>query len=120
LTFALLTAALAALWLPDGGRDAAAGTHRPRAWVLLFAAALAAALVEGIAGPVGVAALLGYAALCRAARAPSLPAWGRGTAGALLLAATAALMLHLVPGFANPRVMDGVCSPLARRPSRST
>lgn len=101
--FALLTLALLALWLP-----APAGSlFRRRAWFALFGGAVAAALATGLVQPLGVLWLgaLAVAALLFARATPSSLA--HTLAGLALLLLTAGLMLHRLPGFANPLVIAG-------------
>jgi membrane protease YdiL (CAAX protease family) len=104
-TFALLTLAVAALWLGAGER--ARGWKR-QAWLLPLAACLAAALAGGFLQPPGLGwiALLGLAAWAHAEKAKAPAARVATAAAALLLAA--GLMLHVLPGFLNPRVLAGI------------
>jgi len=107
LTFGLLAAALLALWAPA---RLAIGGRLPM-WMALACASLAAALAHGIVRPVGLLGIAAWFALAGA--------WARAEAGgpyfawrwplfAVVVAMAAALMLHRVPGFANPRVIDAV------------
>jgi membrane protease YdiL (CAAX protease family) len=101
--FAALTVALAALWLPRREASAAAALS----WTLPFALALAAALYGGLVDVLATVVLLFFAMACRAASR------ARGTAlrvasHALMLAITAGLLLHVMPGFHNPVVIDGI------------
>lgn len=104
LTFLLLLLAIGAAWLPRPPRP------WPPAWAVLYGFALAAAVVQGFVRWPGVAVLLLLAGLAwQAARTHKPLAWGA------LAVLAAALLLHRVPGFANPLLLDGVrWSPDAR------
>lgn len=106
LTYGLLALAMLALWV--GGERRLAGAA---VWLWLGIGALVAALASGIVQPVGLAGIalwLGAAAgWVRAQRKEVAPGWRVLTALAGLVLA-AALMLHRVPGFVNPRVIDAV------------
>jgi membrane protease YdiL (CAAX protease family) len=105
LTFALLAAAMIALWLP--WPQGAVG----RPWFWLAVAAVVAARATGVVQPVGFAGIALWvavvAAWVRLGRAGQNPRWHWPLAAAVL-AVAAALMLHRLPGFANPRVIDAV------------
>ncbi|HEU4459364.1 MAG TPA: CPBP family intramembrane glutamic endopeptidase [Methylibium sp.] len=101
MTFLLLGIAILAVWAPPLRLP-----HLVPAWWPCFAAALLAAVVEGVVrwpGLLAIALLLACA-------------WGSkradGAAGALFTAALAglalAMALHLVPGFRNPVHLAGV------------
>lgn len=101
LPFALLAAAMLALWIPGHG---AIGRWL---WAGLALGALGTAMITGTVRPIG--------ALGGAVWFGALVAWkettrpvGRGLLAVILLALAAALMLHRVPGFANPRVIEAV------------
>ena len=102
-SFAMLVAAMLALWAP---RFSAA----PRVaswWLLPFAGALMLALASRLVDVRGLATILVLAAACRLVHhAPSRTL--RGIALAILLAVSAGLMAHALPGFANPLVLDAV------------
>jgi CAAX protease family protein len=108
--FLLLALAICAAWLPAlplGGR------FRLPPWTLLYAAALLAAFVQGTVQANAVLALGVLIGLALALRHTN--GLGQGLAFALLLAWSAALVLHKVPGFDNPVVIDAVrFSPDAR------
>ena len=104
-TFTLLALAVASLWF--AGENPAA-LFRRNLWLLLFAASLVAALAAGVVRPVG---LISVAAVAAAAFGFSRPSAGQGqkiAAGVALLALAVGLMLHRLPGFNNPRVIDAV------------
>jgi membrane protease YdiL (CAAX protease family) len=104
LTFGLLSAAVAALWLrPRRGGD------EPRAAPVLLLLALAAVvgLCYGLVDAWGLASLALLAGLGWATYRSRLPVAARAAAGAGLLALAGGLALHLVPGFDNPKVIAG-------------
>jgi len=105
LTYTLLALAVLALWF---GGDERAPALRRMAWLVLLVAAVGAGLVHGIVQPVGLAGILGFAAVVRwFSRTGGRPrSWA--AAGSLVLAGSVGLALHLVPGFANVRVVDAV------------
>lgn len=99
--FALLTLAIAALWLGGEG----APCWRRHAWLGLWLPAIVAALAAGIVQPPGLVwlALLASAAwLCTRAASPARQ---RTLADSALLVIAAGLMTHSLPGFANPLVL---------------
>jgi membrane protease YdiL (CAAX protease family) len=101
--FVALAVAMAALWAPR----VSTAPHAASWWVLPFAAALLLAQTRGVVDTRGLAAIFVLTTACRiGAHAPDGAL--RGFALAVLLAMAAGLMLHAVPGFANPRVLDGV------------
>jgi hypothetical protein len=102
-TFGALTLAVACLWLPRGV------VPRPllAVWALPAAFALILALAGGLIAGVGVLAVVSLAAACRAANHAG-HSGVRLVAHVLTLGLCAALFLHAVAGFANPRVLDGV------------
>ena len=102
-SFAMLVVAMLALWAP---RFSAA----PRValwWVLPFAGALMLALAAGLVDVRGLATVVVMAAACRLVHHAPSPAL-RGVALAVVLAISAGLLAHLIPGFANPLVLDAV------------
>jgi uncharacterized protein len=101
--FVALTLALAALWAGRVSRS----PRLARLWTLPFAVAVVAALAAGILDVRGVVVLLFYAVACRAANRAAAPRL-RFAAHALMLLITGGLMLHVLPGFDNPRVLDRV------------
>ena len=103
--FTLLALAVASLWL--AGADPANRLRR-NLWLVLFVASLVAAVAAGVVQPVGLVAV---AAVAGAAFGFSRTSAGRGqkiAAGLALLALAVGLMLHRLPGFNNPRVIDAV------------
>lgn len=99
VTFALLTLAILALWLPAEPRPLRV------AWLALFVAAIAAGLVTRIVEPLGIASLAGLALILTATHSEH-PRWLPLVATLALLLVAAALMIHRVPGFNNPRVIS--------------
>lgn len=102
-TFAMLTVALATLWAPRLSSSPAAGTW----WILPGAAALLLAQVADLVGTGGLVGLFVLVTACRLTQEAPHGAL-KGFAIAVLLATSAALLAHVVPGFANPRVLDAV------------
>ena len=102
-TFGALTLAQALLWAPRYARARAAGQW----WLWPFAVALIAAAAGGIVDWRGLLALLTLAGACHLARSRRSSSVGV-TAQLVMLASSAALLLHVVPGFNNPVVLDGV------------
>ena len=102
-SFAMLVVAMLALWAP---RLSAA----PRValwWVLPFAGALMLALAAGLVDVRGLAPVVVMAVACRLVHHAPSPTL-RGVALAVVLAISAGLLAHLIPGFANPLVLDAV------------
>jgi membrane protease YdiL (CAAX protease family) len=108
--FAALTIAMVMLWLPSwrSRRTSAPSGTSAVAW--LWAAAAAAALASAMAAHLvdvrGAAAIVAFAVLCAAARRVGNREL-RIVLHALVLVMCAALYLHLVPGFDNPRLVTG-------------
>jgi len=101
--FAALTLALIALWLP---RQLAMSSRLPW-WGVFFAGALVAAAIAQLVDLLGLVALLALGASCVLARGIRRGPF-RVVAHAVMLSLCAALLLHAVPGFDNPRVLDAV------------
>ncbi len=103
LAFGALTAALLAVWAPRLW----ASPHALSLWVLPFSVALVAAQAGDLLTTPGLAALFLFVTACRLS---SLAPDGalRGFAIAVMLAMCAAFLIHAVPGFTNPKVLDGV------------
>jgi membrane protease YdiL (CAAX protease family) len=79
------------------------------ACVVLAVAALAAGGMAGaVAGSGLVVAGLWFAVVAWWSRDGNAPGWRRVLAAAVVLGGAAGLMAHVWPGFANPRVIDGV------------
>ncbi len=105
VTFGLLSTAVIALWVPwPRSRPAARGPGAP--WSGLLAVAVAGGLWFGFLDWRGAAAIAALAALGWAAYRGPLPTAARVAAGLGLLALAGGLSLHLIPGFANPRVIS--------------
>jgi len=102
-TFAALAVAMVALWAPR----VSPSPHARALWVWPFAVSLLLAQGTGLVGTPALIALFVLVTACRAGDvAPDGPL--RGFALAVMLALGVALLLHAVPGFANPKVIDGV------------
>jgi membrane protease YdiL (CAAX protease family) len=101
--FAALAVAMAALWVPR----LSSAPHAASWWVLPFAVALIVGQAHGVVDTRGLVEIFLLTTACRiGAHAPDGAL--RGFALAVVLAMSVALLLHAVPGFANPRVLDGV------------
>jgi len=100
LTFSVLTAAIVGLWLP---RHKGPGPT-VAFWQIAFLSALVSALAFGFVSWAGFLALLGLALAGHYAQARTRSA---AVARLLLLLGSLALAAHLVPGFENPRIIDG-------------
>ena len=104
IAFAALTVSLMALWLPF------APTRRTRwlaGWLVPLTVSLTAAANAGIVSAAGLSALAALALACALAARHQ----GRGVrtvAHAAMLVLSAALLLHVVPGFDNPRALHEV------------
>lgn len=103
VTFVALAAAMLALWAPRVWFS----PHARSLWVLPFGVALLAAQAAGVVATPG---LIAFFVLITATRFGYHAPDGalRGFALAVMLALTAGLLLHVVPGFDNPRLLDGV------------
>lgn len=102
-TFVALAAAMAALWAPRVWFS----PHARSLWVLPFAVALLAAQAAAIVATPGLIAMFVLITATRVGY--HAPDGGlRGFALALMLALSGGLLLHAVPGFDNPRLIDGV------------
>lgn len=101
--FVALAAAMAALWAPRVWRS----PHARSLWVVPFAIALLLAQGNGLVGTAGLATLFVLITACRFGHHAPDGAL-RGFALAVMLALSAGLLLHAVPGFDNPRLLDGV------------
>ena len=102
VAFAALTLAQFTLWAPHVSASRAGGW-----WIWPFALALVAAAASGIVDARGLLSFLILAGAChlaRTARAGTL----RILSLAVMLATSAALLLHIAPGFDNPLVLDDV------------
>lgn len=103
VTFALLTAAVVALWFGAGENSALRWL-----WLALLFAAACSALATGIAQPVGLAWLAALGGALALFADPRRPRLVRFAAAAVVLVLVAGLMTHQLAGFANPRVLSGV------------
>jgi uncharacterized protein len=102
-TFAALAVAMVALWAPRVWFS----PHARSLWVLPFAVALLAAQMAEIVTTPGLIAMFVLITATRVGY--QAPDGGlRGFALALMLALSGGLLLHAVPGFDNPRLLDGV------------
>jgi membrane protease YdiL (CAAX protease family) len=101
--FAALAAAMAALWAPR----LVAGPHAHSWWVFPFAVALLLAQASGVVDTRGLFALFVFTVACRFGT-HAVDSAARGFALAVMLALSAGFLVHAVPGFANPRVLDSV------------
>ncbi len=91
--------AILSLWCPAVGRVPA--------WAPCLAIAVAVGVLAGAIAPAGVLALLVLAVLCEAWRRVSSPL-PRALLLALVIVVSLALALHLLPGFANPQLLQKV------------
>jgi uncharacterized protein len=95
---------LLALWLPLALDRR---TRWPIGWLAVLPVSLIAASMAGLVSLAGLSALAALALACTlASRHPHRGI--RGAAHVALLALTAGLLLHVVPGFENPRVLHDV------------
>ena len=102
-TFTALAVAMGAVWAPRVWRS----PYAHSLWVLPFAISLLAAQAGGLVATAGLGAMFVLITACRAGHlAPDGPL--RGFALAVMLALAAGLLMHAVPGFDNPRLLDGV------------
>jgi membrane protease YdiL (CAAX protease family) len=97
----MLTLALIALW-------AARAFRSTLLWALPGALAIVLATVAGLIDVRGLLAIVAFAVICVAARRLRRRVAVVVIAHAVLLAACAALYLHVVPGFDNPRLVADV------------
>ena len=103
VAFGALTLALILLWAPRVLRSHYAGVW----WIAPFVVSIVAALSGGLLDVRGLATLALFATACRVAGHST----GRAkavTAHAVMLAVGAGLLLHVLPGFDNPRVLSGI------------
>ena len=101
VAFATLTVAVLTLWMPLVTSHA----HAHRLWLVPAGIALVIAGAAGLVNLTGALVLLAFGGLCVAAR--RVP--GRifpVLAHVLVLSTCAALFLHIVPGFDNPRLIS--------------
>ena len=101
--FAALTVALALLWAPR----LIDARHASTLWIHPFALSLVFAVASTLVDLRGLVALLLFAVACLWANRASGRVL-RPFAHAIMLLMCAGLLLHVIPGFANPRVLDDV------------
>ncbi|MDB6092902.1 MAG: protease [Verrucomicrobia bacterium] len=99
--------AIIALWL-SGDEASVIPAWRRFAWLYLAAAAVVAALAFGIVRPLGVGWIFLFGGATWAFSRPTLSGWHRAVAAVAILGLGAGLMVHLLPGFQNPRVLAAV------------
>lgn len=104
-TCTLLALSVLALWF---GAAPDSSLWRRHAWLVLLASACAAGAITGIVQPAGLVAVAVFAVAGWWYYRKTQPGWGRGLVAVALLGFAVALMLHRVPGFSNPKVMDAV------------
>jgi membrane protease YdiL (CAAX protease family) len=101
--FSALTAAAVMLWIERRG-----GTrHVVDGWMAGAALSLALAVAAGLIDHRGLTAVLVMAAAAALSNRARRPLW-RTAANLATLGLAAGFFLHLVPGFANPLVLNGV------------
>lgn len=103
-TFVLLGMAILAVWLPSFQTS----RRRVPSWPFLFAAALMSGLVFGFLTPAAIVVLALFAACVHFAGDASPAGWKRSLAVGLTCILALALAMHVVPGFRNPLVADGL------------
>lgn len=103
LPYLLLCAALCAVWIPP---LPVAGRRLPL-WPVLYLAAIAAAVAGGVLQAPGGAALALLAALAFGSR-HAQARWLRAVLVVLATVLAIALFVHVVPGFRNPKLYDGI------------
>lgn len=104
-TYLLLTLAILGLWT---GRAATSAPLRHAFWAIPFLAALGAALATGIAQPIAMVWIAAFAGAVHVFARKTLRRGPRIIAALALVALAAGLVSHQLPGFNNPRVLDGV------------
>lgn len=102
--FALLALAMVALWFGDGQNGSEV---RRSLWRAIWFVALVAGLLSGAVTAWGALVSVAFACAAYAFRQARKP-WQFALAAAVVLALSAGLMLHRLPGFQNPRVIDAV------------
>lgn len=103
-TFTLLALAILSLWLSGNlGRS----FFRRNAWLLIGSASLGVAVFSGIVQPIGLAGIAVWVAATFAFSRPQAGRLQLAVSAAAIFIISAALMLHRVPGFNNPRVIAG-------------
>ncbi len=97
--------AVVALWMAGGERASALRRHL---WLGLLGGAVGSALIAGIARPLALLWIGGFAGAAFVFYRAHTSRWLRLTAAAAIVVLATGLMLHRLPGFENPRVLDGV------------
>ena len=104
IAFAALTLSLLAQWVPSAGRRRTAWLI---GWLVPLAVSLVAASWAGLTSRAGLSVLAALALACAlAARHPGRVV--RAAAQLVMVAISAGLLLHVMPGFENPRVLHDV------------
>ncbi|MFT3781435.1 MAG: CPBP family intramembrane metalloprotease [Nibricoccus sp.] len=101
-TFLLLMLAVLLLWF--GGNSTASFVRR-YAWFGMWSASLVVAITTKVLDPVGLVAVLVFGGATYAF-AHAHRRWQIALAAVILVALAVGFMLHRVPGFHNPRVID--------------
>src|SRR5690606_26297810 len=101
--FVVLSVAMVLVW----GRRIGSSTLAAWAWLIPAVLAVVTAAVAGVIEPTGVLLLVVLGAACGAAAGAAGPALRAG-AHVVVLVVVAGLMLHALPGFHNPVVVDRV------------
>ncbi len=104
-TYLLLTLAILGLWT---GRTSTSAPLRHAFWAVPFLLALGSALTTGIVEPIAIIWIATFAGAVHLFARKTLPRGPRTIAAFVLIALAAGLMSHQLPGFNNPRVLDGV------------
>lgn len=101
-TYLLLTLAILGLWI---GAARPAPAARDAFWIVPFLASLGTALAADIVQPIGLMWIAAFAVSVYIFSHLPRAGWPRVAAGAAIVALTAGLMAHRLPGFNNPRVI---------------
>lgn len=102
--FALLGLSVVALWF--GGNENASEVRRSL-WRAIWFLSLVSALATGVVGWTGVGFAVAFAVATFLVKQTKQP-WLVGLAALAVLLLAAGFMLHRLPGFQNPRVIDAV------------
>ena len=100
-TFAFLALAVLSLWLGNERR-----TARGYFWLLAFVAAVISGLSTGIIRPLGLVWIASFATATYVFSVAAISSWQRMMASVAIIALSAGLMAHQLPGFNNPRVIS--------------
>lgn len=101
-TYGMLTATLACLWLP-GVRPVMRNF-----WLVPLLLAIVLGLHYGFLKPVALVSISAFGLVCTLWRRSSANRLLHGLSGSAVLLLAGALFLHLLPGFANPKVFVGL------------